>query len=389
MGSASVGSAGEVGSASVGSAGEVGSASVGSAGEVGSASTTWSSESFDFKLKALVRNGELQEARKILQKIDSNSEIFYRIQGQIFTKEEKFEEANRFLSKAYEKSPKDQTLFLMAQNLLRLKKPQEAVSKLEKIKKDSVPIRLMLSQAYWDSNKKNMALVVVQKRGFEENELLEKQRYNFLIKLSQIKKLFLRVKQYLKLHPNKVDPALFAIALLKEKDLFLSERLFDFVLDKNPNSALLLKERGVFELERNRSKVASYYFVRAARINKEYSYEASVTKLLLGEHHEALFHALNIQHQEKRLRQKFFIYLDQERFEEVVSLRDALVRLNLFREDKMAYAFLYSAYKVKDAQSFNDVFSNYQLKSQLSKVIKLKNLLERCKKNIEPECIFS
>lgn len=350
---------------------------------------SWSNESFDFKLKALVRNGELKEAKKILKKVDSNSELFYRIQGQILTKEEKYLKANKFLEKAYKKSSNDQTLFLMAQNSLKLKEPLQTVSLLKKIKKDSIPIRLMLSQAYWDLNKKTEAIEVVFKKGFEDNELLEKQKYNFLIKKSQIKRLFTQVGEYLKSYPEKVEPALFATALLKEKDLFLSEKLFDLALVKSPKSALLLKERGAFELEISRPKVASHYFVRAAHINSEYSYEASVTKLLLGEHYEALYHAYNIKDPVKRLKQKFFIYLDQERFEEVVSLREQLIRQNLFREEKITYAFLYSAYKVKDIDSFNKVFSSYQLKSQLSKVMKLKDLLEKCSKSLELECVFS
>ena len=350
----------------------------------------WANESFDFKLKALVRNGELQETRKILQKIDSNSELFYRIKGQILTKEEKYLEANEMLLKAHRRSPKDQTLLLMAQNFLKLKKPLEALNLLKKIKKDSISVRLMLSQAYWDCDKKTEAISVVFEKGFEANEILEKQRYNFLIKQSHIKKLFTQVGLYLESYLNKVEPVLFAIALLKERDLFLSEKLFDLALSKSPQSALLLKERGTFELEIDRPKVASHYFVRAAHLSKEYSYEASVAKLLLGEHHEALYHASNVQDPAKRLKQKFFIYLDQGRFEEVVSLKEQLVRLNLFREnEKITYAFLYSAYKVKDVNSFNDVFSSYQLKSQLSKVIKLKDLLERCSKSMGLECVFS
>jgi predicted Zn-dependent protease len=352
-------------------------------------SVSIASESFDFQLKALVRNGELSEAKKILNKLDKESELYFRIQGQILTKEEKYKEANALLSKAYEMSKKDQTLFIMAQNSLKLKKPQETVKLLRQVKKDSVPVRLMLSQAFWDLNQKTKAVDTVFKKGFSENELLERQKYHFLIKQSQIKKLFSQVTVFLKLNPNKVEPVLYATALLKEKDIFLSEKLFDLAIVASPKSALLLKERGAFELELNRPKVASHYFVRAAHLNKEYSYEASVTKLLLGEHYEALYHALNILDPIKRTKQKFFIYLDQERFEEVVSLREQLVRLNLFREEKITYAFLYSAYRVKDVESFNDVFSSYQLKSQLSKVMKLKELLEQCSKSMELECVFS
>ena len=356
-------------------------------------SESLASDSINFKLKALVRNGELLKAEEILKKsedkIGKDSEIYNRIYGQILTKKEMYLKANVFLEKAYELDSKEQTLFLMAQNTLKLKNPKKTVSLLNNSKKDSVPIRLMLSQAYWDLGEKFKALKVIQKKGFKENELLEKQRYNFLIKLSMVKSLFERVGVYLELYPEKVEPAIFATVLLKEKDQFLSEKLFDLAIAKSPKSALLLKEKGAFELELGRSKVASHYFSRAAHLNLEYSFEASVTKLLLGEHHEALFFARNISDPSKRLKQIFFIYLDQERFDEIVSMKEQLVRLNLFRQEKITYAFLYSAFKVKDVESFNKVFSNYQIKSQLSNVMKLKELLEKCNKTLGLECVFS
>ena len=346
-------------------------------------------ESYEFKLKALVRNGELDEAKRVLVKVKTDSELFNRIKGQILTKEEKYLEANKYLERAYVKSPKDQTLFIMAQNALKLGHPNDTIMFLNKVKKDSVPVRLMISQAYWDLNKKEKAFNVVFQKGFEDNELLEKQKYNFLIKGSKLKMLFRQISMFLEQHPDKVEPALFATALLKEKDLFLSEKLFDLAIAKSPKSALLLKERGAFELEIERPKVASSYFVRAAHLNKEYSYEASVTKLLLGEHFEALYHAFNIKDPLKRLKQKFFIYLDQERFEEIITLKEQLARLNMFSDEKITYAFLYSAYKANDLTTFNSVFSSYQVKSQLSKVMKLKGLLEKCSQDTELECVFS
>jgi len=347
------------------------------------------SESMNFRLRALVRNGELLKAKKELEKLSKKSELYYRISGQILTKEKNYAQANQLLQKAFEKQAKDQTLFLMAQNALKLKKPNETLSHLKKVKKDTLPLRLMLSQAYWDLGQKNEALALVFKKGFKSNELLEKQKYNFLIKLSRMDELFGLVSKYLEEKPNSVEPVLFAASLLKEKDRFLSEQLFDLSLSKSPMSALLLKEKGAFELERNRPEVASSYFVRASHINKEYSFEASVTKLLLGKHFEALYHARNIPDPVKSLKQRFFIYLDQERFDEVVSLQAQLARLNLFREEKVTYAFLYSAFKVRDLDTFNKVFSSHQLKSQLSKVMRLKNLLEKCENNVELECVFS
>ena len=356
-------------------------------------SESMANDSLNFKLKALVRNGELKKAEQILKKskakINKDSEIYNRIYGQIYTKKKMYLKANNYLEKAYKIDSKEQTLFLMAQNSLKLKNPKKTIALLNKSKKDSVPIRLMLSQALWDLDEKIKALNVIQKKGFENNELLEKQRYNFLIKLSKIKSLFKRVNSYLELNPKKVEPAIFATVLLKEKDQFLSEKLFDLAIVKSPRSALLLKEKGAFELELGRAKVASYYFSRAAHLNSEYSFEASVTKLLLGEHHEALFFAGKITDPSKRLKQKFFIYLDQERYDEIVSMKEQLVRLNLLRQEKITYAFLYSAFKVKDVESFNKVFSNYQVKSQLSNVMKLKELLEKCDKTLGLECVFS
>lgn len=361
----------------------------------GFGATGFENESNQFKLQSYLRHNQLSEATSMLKALDKNSFIYNKYHGILKLKKENYKDSNRYLTKALEyknaKTDKEDLLAMLAQNFLKMNQPHESLKFLEKIKTKSVQKSLLYSQALWDSDQKTKSLVYLQENAaaFKDNELLERQKYLLLFKSSMIKELFKSVNKYLENSKNPVEPALYAISLLKEKDSYLSEKLFDQLESMRAKNAVVLKERGAFELEKNRVHLASLYFSKAAHLDKKFSFEASVSALLSGNHFQALFFTENIDDEKKRVRQKFLVYVDQEEFELAISLKDRLKRIGLLEDEKLSYALLYSAYRLKDLKTFNEIFSNYQIKSKLTQIIKLKSMLENCEEKLVLECVFS
>gem|GEM_PF-6686992 len=60
-----------------------------------------------------------------------------------------------------------------------------------------------------------------------------------------------------------------------------------------------------------------------------------------------------------------------------------------FEDEKITYSFLYAAYKLRAFRDFADVFSSFRVTSSLSKVLRLKTELEKCKNSLEVSCFIS
>jgi tetratricopeptide (TPR) repeat protein len=353
-----------------------------------------------FKIKSLIRSKNFDQAKVEINNI-TDENLKPELWGLFYTKKNEPLKANAFLKKAYEIRPLDRIALQLSQNFLKLKLNDKALHWSGKILKPSVASKILKSEALSLLGKVDEsieALKLDQKKSSTKSRSdyisssspdLEKQKYKILFSASRIKSLFLHVDLYLKRHPKQTEPAVFAIYILKEKDRFLAGRLFDQVLSANPKSASILKEMGVFELENKNMFLAAHYFKRAAALDPLYAFEASMTLLQLGHHAESHFYARQIKDSKKRTKQKFFILVDQQRFSEALAMKTELKINESFEDEKIIYSYLYAAYKLRAFSDFVDVFSSYRVTSSLSKVLRLKVELEKCKRSLEVSCFIS
>jgi len=93
--------------------------------------------------------------------------------------------------------------------------------------------------------------------------------------------------------------------------------------------------------------------------------------------------------QKKKVLQQFTIYLDSENYEKALSLKFELKKQELLEDDKISYALMYSAFKVGDYRTFSNLLTRITSKTYLSKVLKLKEIVDSCKKSVGLQCVFS
>ena len=350
-----------------------------------------------FKVKSLIRSKSFNQAKVEINNI-TDENLKPELWGLFYTKKDQPLKANAFLTKAYEIRPFDRLALQLSQNFLKLKLNDKALYWVNKILKPSVASKILKSEALSLLGKVDEAIETLKQNSSSKSRShyiesgqtdLEKQKYKILFSASRIKSLFSHVDLYLKKHSKQTEPSVFALYLLKEKDRFLAGRLFNQILITKPKSALILKEMGVFELENKNMFLAAHYFKRAAEYDSLFAFEASMTLLQLGHHAEAHFYAKQIKDQKKRTKQKFFILVDQQRFSEALAMKTELKINESFEDEKITYSYLYAAYKLRAFNDFSDVFSSYRVISSLSKVLRLKVELEKCKHSLEVSCFIS
>ncbi len=353
-------------------------------------------DSLNFKVESLLRDGAYDKAEAMLENPLFKKQDFYKLKGRLNSLQDKNAQAISFYEKAIIAGDGSESLkLLLSQELLKnnnTKSSQKALKHLEKVSTKSIQKDLLFAQALWQLGERDEAVLHLshlKSRKYESYDLIERQKNYYLFKLSKIKQIFKNTKTYYSAPEAAPEVGIFTVNLLKEKDQHLAETYFDLLHSVRPDEALFYKERGVFELEKNRLYVASLYFEKAAHRNEKYSYEASASFLSLGKHTQALFFNSKVNDQAKKLTQLFSIYLDQGDFEKALSLQYDLIKQDLISDDKMVYALMFASFKVKDYENFDLLFSKVTSKSVLPKALKLKSFMESCKKKTEISCVFS
>ena len=101
-------------------------------------SKNWSDEVFKLKIYALLNLNRLEEARKeLLTKFNKKNEFFYSMMSYILMKEGHFEEALIYSKSNYALNPTVNNLVNLADNLIKLKKYNEALAYLQTYLKEN------------------------------------------------------------------------------------------------------------------------------------------------------------------------------------------------------------------------------------------------------------
>jgi hypothetical protein len=351
-------------------------------------------ESVKFQAESMLREGNAIQTLEFLEvnKLPLKEDLLIRARAHYLS--EDFEKSFNTFKKILllDKKPEDAVLMRFAQLNLKMNRPKEALRILKKIKKSSIKRELLFSQSLWDLNNKEKAydhLAIAPKVKNQDQDLIERQKLYYLFNLGRFKKFFETSKDYLQTQESSVEFGLYGVSLLKVNNRYLAELYFDLVLSLKKDNDLLLKERGVFELEAGHAFVASLYLDRAAHLNKEHSFEAAAVHLDLSHHEQALFFNKRVSDPKKKILQQFTIYLDSEDYEKALSLKHELQKRELLKDDKISYALMYSAFKVRDYITFTSLITSITSKNYLSKVLKLKEIVDSCKKSVGLQCVFS
>ncbi len=354
-------------------------------------STVAANDSLEFRVQSFLRAGNYKEALKTLETSKNQTPVYYRLKGQILLGMSD-QQALIYLKKSISLDFNKATALLLSQAYLKNQRNLEAEEILKKIKENSIQKDLLMAQAIWQQGKKAQAvnwLVETTSHEYADYDLIERQKYFYLFKMGKIKRIFELSKLYLEDSRNSIEVGLQVISLLKEKDMYLAELFFDQVLLIRPKDPLLLRERGIFELDKGRGYLAADFFAKAAHLDKKYSFDAAAAYLSIGQHSQALFFNRNIKDTKKRLVQLFTIHLDAQRYEEALSLKYELEKYKLLDQGKVSYALAYAAFKAKDYKAFDDCFTRVTSQVYLNKILKLKEIMDSCEEEMGNRCAFS
>lgn len=348
-----------------------------------------------FKIESLMREGDLEKASVLLKSEDLEKKTFYKLSGRLSSLKGENLKAIGFFKKAVHLGSKSESLKLMLSQVLLKEGGEstaEALKYLKMIKENSIQKDLLYAQGLWQQGEKHEAteyLSVLKSRKYMSYDLIERQKNYYLFKMSKIAQIFKDTKKYYQKENGGPEVGLYVASLLKEKDQHLTESYFDLLQALMPSNALILKERGVFELEKGRTFLASMFFEKAAHLDEKFNYEAAASHLSLGNHTQAQFFNSKVTDDKKKVMQLFSIHLDSEDYESALSLKHHLEKNGLLSDDKVVYALMYTAFKVRDYRTFNKLFYKVTSKTYVAKVLRLKTFVESCKKSMEPSCVFS
>ncbi len=353
----------------------------------------YASESLVFKIESLLREGAVEQAEPLLKSSELEKKTYYKLLGRIAALKNETSKSVGYFKKAIKLGEKSSSVILtLSQSLLKLEKSDEALNLLTKLKENSIQKDILYAQALWTGGDRYQAVTYLKdlkSRKYTSYDLIERQKYYYLFEMGLFKKIFEETKKYYKIEGRSSEAGLYAVSLFKENDRFLAEQYFDLLQVLKPGDALLFKERGVFELEKGRKYLASLSLSKAAHLDSQYSFEAAAAYLSLGKHTQAKFFNSKVKDAKKKVLQNFTIYLDSEEYEKAMALKYDLEKQGHLEEDKVVYALMYTAFKVKDYKSFSDLFYKISSKVYVAKVLRLKRIIDGCKKSVGLSCVFS
>ncbi len=357
------------------------------------ASQAYASESLIFKIESLLREGAVDQAEPLLKESNIDKKVYYKLLGRIASLKGETSQAIGYFEKAIKLGEKSESVLLtLSQSLLKIERADEALVLLKRLKKNSIQKDILYAQALWTDGEKSQAVDYLKNLGsrkYTSYDLIERQKYYYLFEMGLFKKIFEETKTYYGAPGRSSEAGLYAVSLFKVKDRFLAEQYFDLLQVLQPSAALLFKERGVFELEKGRTYLASLSLTKAAHLDSQYSFEAAAAHLSLGEYTQAKFFNSKVLDAKKKVLQSFTIYLDSEEYESAMALKYDLEKQGHLEEDKVVYALMYTAFKVKDYKTFSDLFYKVSSKVYVAKVLRLKRIIDGCKKSVGLSCVFS
>jgi len=230
-------------------------------------STSFANESLQFQAESFLREGKAMEALSYVDqnKLSPKADLLIRARAHYILKDFSKSEVQFSKLMKVEKKPDSAILMRLAQLKLKLEKPKSALALLKRVKKFSIKKELLVSQALWDSGNKEGAyshLANLPKKKILDRDLIERQKIFYLFSMGRVKQLFDISKEYLNSRGASAEFGIYGVSLLKEKNRYLAEVYFDLLIAAMPSNDLVLKERGVFELEAGNSYVASLFLDR-------------------------------------------------------------------------------------------------------------------------------
>ncbi len=350
-----------------------------------------------YSAEILIKNSDFKKAKILLHQVNKNllspieSIRFNFFNGMVYFESKKYDLAltNYLKAKSKVKYLKDKNLVelqnaietFIAQTYFALKQYKKAISSLNTQKNRSQKSYLILSSCYWEIEKKDKALLIINRAliKYPTSANLIKQRSIYYAEMGLLHELYLEASLLLNSKALNKSYILFLAHLMKQKDEFdLALKLMESFYLANPYDADIVSELAFLYFSNDKLLAAKDLYIKAAQIDSKYAYQAAETLLRTQDLVLASFYNSQVPDQKKKTKQRFVIELKKNNYNEAYFLKEDLNRLNLLNEDSILYALAYCAIKIgKNVQSIK--YLN-QIKSPnfFKKALKLKDWTEAC-----------
>jgi len=338
----------------------------------------------------MIKEGDYLRAAEAIEKVNQKDEKldtkrFYTLLGIISLNRELYEKSISEFESAIVSGQKNKVLYVyLAQAYMGLKKYADALDMLAKTAEleNTMPgVWLLRSQAYWLSDKKHKAWVVLGQAEdlFPAEKTFMRNKMFYAIELGLFQKAVELGQEYIKSHEASVTDyvslgdalrrsgqpktalkflELARLTFPQEKNVYLAMAHAYIDMENTYAAAMVLEEGGEFD---------NALFKDAAELYKQEN-----------DFQRALFNNSRINAQKEKLRQRMALQLESESFDQVLAMEDELLRVRLMDDDTFLYAIAYAHFMLGDYTAAENSLQKITDVRVFRKAAELRKLMASC-----------
>lgn len=316
--------------------------------------------------------------RKYLFKIGSTSKAAEEIKTDPKferNKQIKIERLYAYLSQSYYK-------------LKEYKKSVEALDLSGENGQNKAGLYAFRADCYWKIGEHSNALNALN-TGYEKfsDPVLLKQKYFYLFELKLYKSAIDEAKVYMEKAGKKEEDYLFLAQMLMQanqtEDAVKILEEGKLLFPKNPSFGVLLTHA---YLKKDMPHNSAAILESSANIDPKYYKDSVEMFRRVKDYSHVLYLNLNVMDQKENIKQKVAMHLERGEFEQIIGLKDAMIRNGMQSDENMIYTLAYAYYMTGDYGQAEVYLQSITDNELFQKATIIRKNIEKCKANPR-ECV--
>jgi len=338
----------------------------------------------------MLRDGNLDRALSTLDQVDVEDESpdrvrYFTLRGMTHLRRNELDLARDALLQAIASGEVEAVVYVyLAQVQFQLQDYPAAIDALDNAGSavERVPsTHHMRAQAYWLMHDPVMALATLDVASglFPEDTTFLRRKLFFMIDMGLFREASILGKAYLERSEGRLeDYVALGNALRASGDLEEAARLLEQAQLLFPQSPEVKKVLAHVYIDRQEMSAAADVLYQAALLDPDLMAEAAELYRRSGQIQRALMLNGQLSDQEKKLRQRLAIYLQMQRFEQVVAMETALRRVGLLEDEDLRYAMAYALFNTGDFVNAETYLATLSRPDLFRKAAELRRVIQDC-----------
>jgi len=338
----------------------------------------------------MIKEGDYVRAGEAIEKVDQKDEKldkkrFYTLSGIISLNKELYSKSIGEFESSIAAGQDNKIIHVyLAQAYMGLEKYEQAVSQLSKtgqLETSMAGIWLLRSQAYWLNGDKYKAWEVLNSAEvrFPEEKIFLRNKMFYAIELGLFQEAIKLGQYYIESHDASVNDyvslgdALRRSGKPEDALRFLELARVKYPGDKNVYVAMAHAYSDIGNL----TAAAAMLEEGGHYHNKLYKDSAELYKKS-GNIERAFFNNSKVLDQKSKLIQRMSLQLETENYDQVLAMRNDLLRVRLLDEDEYRYVMAYAQFKVGDYKAAESMLENIKDARMFRKATELRKVMASC-----------